>query len=155
MYYYNHYQTNYENNRHQNYYNNQPNQHHYNSKRNVKNTNFVNKFHNSQKYMEYESNSTPYSYYEFNQFHDNNYNRSLSSSFDSDDSSHLTASLSSSTSSLEIQDFNYSSPIWSSALYSPSLHPTLFESWSSKMNKSIMQLREELKNYDFFHNELV
>ena len=34
------------------------------------------------------------------------------------------------------------------SLDSPNLHPGLFESWSTKMNKSIMQLNEELKNYD-------
>ena len=76
---------------------------------------------------------------------------SLSSSFE-EDSCYLTASLSSSTSSLEYSNefINHQSnqqAIWSSALYMPNLHPNLFESWSSRLNKSIYQLNEELKSY--------
>lgn len=136
---------------------------------NNKSMNFANKFVdcNNQKYVDFESQSfsnnssfsssspTNFLITENNQFYDNSYTRSLSSSFD-DDSAYLSASLSSSTSSLEFSDMTYmGQPIWSSALYSPNLHPALFESWSAKMNKSIFQLNEELKHYDRINSEMV
>ncbi len=178
MYYYNQHSSYDPITRHQNYYNTTnnsgSNQHYSTQKFNKSNrnqqsyntkpgSNFSSRFVDyNQNYSEYEnassysSNSSPTSFY--HQYYDHNsYNQSLSSSFDSssDESvSYLTASLSSSTSSLEFPEnpiYGYYSdgqPIWSSALYSPNLHPTLFESWSTKMNKSIIELKEDLKNYD-------
>lgn len=178
MYYYNQHNSYDSNSKLSTYYHNQQHQHHSNMKSgksnnhqhtlyNQKPMNFSGRFvDQQQRYTsDYDISSTysngsslsmsPTSFLPGQYYNGGSYNHSLSSSFESDDSSsYLTVSLSSSTSSLEFgsdsgsPSFNDGQPIWSSALYSPNLHPGLFESWSAKMNKSILQLNEELKNYD-------
>ena len=136
-------------------------------KQHENNNNFSNKFIETNQFVDYDSHSysqsSSYSsisptgfLMRDNQYYDGSYNRSLSSSYD-DESSFLTASLSSSTSSLDFSDssINYGQPIWSSALFSPNLHPGLFRSWSNKFNESISQLNEELRNYERFRTEMV
>ena len=130
------------------------------------NNNFSNKFIETNQFVDYDSHSysqsssyssiSPTVLMRDNQYYDGSYNRSLSSSYD-DESSFLTASLSSSTSSLDFSDspINYGQPIWSSALFSPNLHPGLFRSWSNKFNENISQLNEELRNYERFRTEMV